>query len=176
MIEVIQMKKLFPSEIADSTYSIDFNTLYSKGYRGIIFDIDNTLVKHGAPATEEAINLFTQLKKMGFETTLISNNNLERVNLFNEKIQVNAIHKAKKPSTVNLFKAMKTMKTNKKNTVFIGDQVFTDVYAGNRAGIKTILVKPIHPSEEIQIVLKRKLEKLVLFFYKRNLKKNSNRK
>jgi len=57
------------------------------------------------------------------------------------------------------------------NTVFVGDQIFTDVYGANRAGIRTILVKPIHPKEEIQIVLKRYLEKVVLYFYQRKLKK-----
>ena len=57
------------------------------------------------------------------------------------------------------------------NTLFVGDQIFTDVYGENRAGIPTILVKPIHPKEEIQIVLKRYLEKIVLFFYTRKRKK-----
>lgn len=67
---------------------------------------------------------------------------------------------------------MELMDTNKDSTLFIGDQIFTDVYGANRAGIATILVKPIHPKEEIQIVLKRYLEKIVLFFYKRQKNKN----
>ena len=67
---------------------------------------------------------------------------------------------------------MEKMGTDEKNTLFVGDQIFTDVYGANRAGIRTILVKPIHPKEEIQIVLKRYLEKIVLFFYKRYVKKN----
>ena len=63
------------------------------------------------------------------------------------------------------------MGTDTTNTIFIGDQIFTDVYGANLAGIRTILVKPIHPKEEIQIVLKRYLEKIVLFFYARYRKK-----
>ena len=63
------------------------------------------------------------------------------------------------------------MGTTTENTLFVGDQIFTDVYGANRAGIHTILVKPIHPKEEIQIVLKRYLEKIVLFFYTRKRKK-----
>ena len=62
------------------------------------------------------------------------------------------------------------MKTEKENTLFVGDQLFTDVWGAKRTGIKSILVKPIHPKEEIQIVLKRYLEKIVLFFYKRSEK------
>ena len=66
---------------------------------------------------------------------------------------------------------MEEMGTTTENTLFVGDQIFTDVYGANRAGIRTILVKPIHPKEEIQIVLKRYLEKIVLFFYTRKRKK-----
>ena len=65
------------------------------------------------------------------------------------------------------------MHTDQTNTIFIGDQIFTDIYGANRAGIRTILVKPIHPKEEIQIVLKRYLEKIVLFFYKRKLRRQA---
>jgi len=68
------------------------------------------------------------------------------------------------------MKAMKLMNTDKKNTIFIGDQLFTDVWGANRAGIRTILVKPIGKKEEIQIVLKRYLEKIVLYFYKRSIR------
>ena len=65
----------------------------------------------------------------------------------------------------NYNRAMKLMGTDRTNTVFIGDQLFTDIWGAKRAGIRNILVKPIHPKEEIQIVLKRYLEKIVLHFY-----------
>ena len=57
------------------------------------------------------------------------------------------------------------------NTLFVGDQLFTDVWGAKRAGIYSILVKPLHPKEEIQIVLKRYLEKIVLSEYKKYVKK-----
>jgi predicted HAD superfamily phosphohydrolase YqeG len=63
------------------------------------------------------------------------------------------------------------MGTTIKNTIFVGDQLFTDVYGANRIGMTTYLVKPIHPKEEIQIVLKRKLERIVLHYYRKDLKK-----
>ena len=63
------------------------------------------------------------------------------------------------------------MHTDEKTTIFIGDQLFTDVWGANRAGIRTILVKPIDPKEEIQIVLKRYLERIVLWAYERKKKK-----
>lgn len=63
------------------------------------------------------------------------------------------------------------MGTTKETTLFVGDQIFTDILGAKRAGLYTILVSPIHPKEEIQIVLKRYLEKIVLHFYFRTVKK-----
>lgn len=161
----------YPDEYLDSTYSIDFERLAMEGIRGLIFDIDNTLVPHGAPADDRAIALFARLKKLGFSCCLLSNNQLPRVELFNREVQVHFIENAHKPSTQNYRRAMEIMGTNACNTIFIGDQIFTDIYGAKRAGIRTILVNPIHPKEEIQIVLKRYLERIVLFFYRRSEKK-----
>ena len=164
-------KKFFPDEYLESTYKIDFEEQYRKGYRGIIFDIDNTLVPHGAPSDKRAEKLFEGLKKMGFQCCLLSNNQYQRVSSFNEKIQVHFIENAHKPSRKNYLKAMELMGTKIENTLFVGDQLFTDVYGAKRVGIHNILVKPIHPKEEIQIVLKRKLGKIVLFFYAKEQRK-----
>lgn len=87
--------------------------------------------------------------------------------MFNEKIQVDYIYNAHKPSTKNYLRAMEIMGTDKNSTLFVGDQLFTDIWGAKRAGIRNILVKPIYPKEEIQIVLKRYLEKIVLHFYMR---------
>ena len=166
-------RKFFPDEYLDSTYLIDFEALYKNGYRGVIFDIDNTLVPHGEPADERAEALFKRLKNTGFQCCLLSNNQYERVSSFNRNIQVYFIENAHKPSRKNYRKAMELMGTTLENTVFVGDQLFTDVYGAKRTGIYNILVKPIHPKEEIQIVLKRYLERIVLFFYFRSIRKKS---
>ena len=165
--------KFFPDEYMASTYVISFEKLYKEGYRGVIFDIDNTLVPHGAPADERAKKLFARLEKIGFQSCLLSNNQEPRVKMFNQDIQTNYIYNAHKPSTKNYVKAMEKMGTDNENTLFVGDQLFTDVWGAKRAGIRNILVKPIHPKEEIQIVLKRYLERIVLFFYKKEQKKSS---
>ena len=160
------MSIFFPGEYLDSTYVIDFDKLYKDGYRAVIFDVDNTLVPHDAPADERAKELFVHLKELGYSCMLLSNNKEPRVKKFNEVVQVNYIYKANKPMPANYKKAMEIMRTTKENTLFVGDQIFTDVMGANITGIRTILVKPIHPKEEIQIVLKRIPEKLILFFYK----------
>ena len=77
------------------------------------------------------------------------------------------IFKADKPSVKGYEEAMRRMGTTKETTLFIGDQLFTDVWGAKRSGIRSILVKPIHPKEEIQIIFKRQLEKIVLHFYYR---------
>lgn len=141
----------FPDRYVASTYVIDFEQLYEEGYRGLIFDIDNTLVPHGAPADKRATALFDRLKSIGFRCCLISNNQEPRVKMFNQDIGVDYVYNAHKPSTKNYVKAMAIMGTDKENSLFIGDQLFTDVWGAKRAGIRNILVKPIHPKEEIQI-------------------------
>lgn len=168
------LKKFYPGEYVDSTYSIDFDRLYKEGYRGIIFDIDNTLVPHGAPADDKACAFFAHLKELGFSCMLLSNNKEPRVKMFHDAVGVPYIYKAGKPKPAGYRRAMEEMGTDLGNTIFVGDQIFTDIYGANLAGIRTILVKPIHPKEEIQIVLKRYLEKIVLFFYLRK-QKNKDR-
>ncbi len=165
-------RRFFPDEYLDSTYLIDFDGLRKKGIKALIFDIDNTLVPHGAPAEARAIALFEKLQELGFAVTLLSNNKEPRVKMFADAVVgAEYIYKAGKPGREGYRRAMKQMGSTEQSTVFIGDQLFTDVWGAKRSGIYSILVKPIHPKEEIQIVLKRYLERIVLFFYKRELNK-----
>ncbi len=159
--------RFFPDDYQKSVYVIPFEQLYEEGYRGVVFDIDNTLVSHGAPADDRARELFARLAGIGFSSCLISNNQEARVRTFNEEIQTNYIYNAHKPSTKNYKKAMQIMGTDCSNTIFVGDQLFTDIWGAKRSGIRNILVNPIHPKEEIQIVLKRYLERIILYFYKK---------
>lgn len=159
------LERFYPDHEKDSAYKLDFEGLYVKGYRGIIFDVDNTLVPHGAPADRQAIRLFKRLHNIGFDTMLLSNNKEPRVKSFAEQVGSKYIYKAGKPSERGYLAAMEQMGTTKETTLFIGDQLFTDVWGAKKLGITNYLVKPIHPKEEIQIVLKRKLEAIVLYFY-----------
>ena len=171
------LERFYPDAYVESAYAIDYEGLYQKGYRGIIFDIDNTLVPHGAPADERSKELFLRLKAIGYDCMLLSNNKEPRVKMFNDEVHVRYIHKAGKPGVKNYRKAMEEMGTDTRTTFFVGDQLFTDVWGARNAGVYSILVKPIDPKEEIQIVLKRYLERVVLYFYqKKCAKSRDNRK
>ena len=170
-------ERFFPDTTVSSTYAIDYEKLYEEGFRGILFDIDNTLVEHGKEATGQAKKLFVRLKKIGFECCLISNNKKKRVHMFNEEIGVHSVFNAHKPAKKGYYYAMELMNTRPENTVFVGDQLFTDIFGAKRIGLKNYLVKPINEKEEIQIVLKRKLERIVLKEYrlKKREEKRKNR-
>lgn len=155
----------YPDQEAGNAYDIEYEELYQQGYRAVIFDIDNTLVPHDAKADSRAKALFSRLRKIGFKTILLSNNKEPRVKSFCKEVHSPYIFKAGKPGRGGYERALKMMGTDKEHTLFVGDQLFTDVLGAKRVGIRSFLVKPIHPKEEIQIVLKRKLEKIVLYFY-----------
>lgn len=169
-------RKFYPTEYYDSTYSINFAAYYERGYRAVIFDVDNTLVEHDAPADERAKKLIRKLHELGYKVCFLSNNDEERVKSFNEELGAQYIFKAGKPMAKGYIEAMKLMGTTKHTTLFVGDQLFTDIWGANNASVKSILVKPIAKHEEIQIVLKRIPEKLILHFYlkKHRIKTRNN--
>lgn len=161
------LERFYPSLYLDSAYTVPYEQLRDKGFQGVIFDVDNTLVPHGAPADRRAVRLFEHLRALGMRTCLLSNNKEPRVKSFAGQVDSPYLYKGGKPGVRGYEKAMRIMGTARANTLFVGDQLFTDVYGANRASIFSILVKPVNPREEIQIVLKRFLERPVLKAYER---------
>ena len=169
------LQVFYPNAYMDSVHCIDFKHYRDMGYKGIIFDIDNTLVCHGAPATEEIIAFISDLRKLGYEIMVMSNNKEPRVKTFADAAGgIGYIYKANKPAKASYLRCMDKMQTDVNTTLFIGDQLFTDIWGAKRCGIFSILVKPIDKKEEIQIVIKRYFEKIVLHFYLKEKKKSGN--
>ncbi len=162
------LRLLYPHEYVESVFEIDYEKLYRKGYRGIIFDIDNTLVPHGDDSTEEVDALFLSIQKLGFNTLLLSNNNEERIKRFLKNIDSLYICEADKPKCGNYLKAVELLGIKKEEAVFIGDQIFTDIFGANMSGIDNILVKYIRRKGETKIGKRRTLEKVILRFYEKN--------
>lgn len=168
------LTRFFPEKYIGSIFELDIEELIKEGIKGIIFDIDNTLVPYDvAEPTAEIVEFFETIKSKGLQITLVSNNTEDRVIRFNEKLKVFAIHKAKKPSTQNLGKAMKLMDLANHQVAIVGDQVFTDVFGGNRAKIKTILVNPVSEKDEWITKVKRGLEKKILRRYEVHVAKHN---
>lgn len=170
------LKRLYPTKMLNSVYELPIEELKSQGIKGIIFDIDNTLVPYDVPEpTDKILALFEALQKEGFKLTLVSNNAADRVIKFNEKLKVLALHKAQKPLKKNFKKALEMMACKEEEAVIVGDQIFTDVYGGNRAGLRTYLVSPISDKDEWQVRMKRKLEKVVIRSYERKQQRNASK-
>lgn len=159
---------LFPKASCPSAYQIDYEGLAAEGCRGVIFDIDNTLVKDQQEATPEAAALLSRIRSLGIKTFILSNNHEERVRLFAEAVGAQYIFEGGKPKKGGYRRAMEEMGTDEASTVFVGDQLFTDIWGANRAGVFSILVDPVDPHELFHIRLKRILEWPILFFYRKS--------
>ena len=163
------MKKLFPSQYEESFYNIDLTALETRGIRGIILDIDNTLAPYFVPEPDEKLTGWIRdLQKRGFLLYIVSNGKEARVQRFNRELNLPFVCHAGKPSAKGFVKAMRDMDLPPENTAVIGDQIFTDVWGGNRLGLWTILVKQVSPKDEWITAVKRPLEKIILFFYRRS--------
>ena len=162
------LKKFYPYEYVKSVFDIDYKKLYDLGYRGVIFDIDNTLVHHGKDSTPEVDELFREIHSIGLKTLLLSNNSAERIERFLKNIDSLYIPEADKPKTDNYYKAVSMLGLEKKEVVFVGDQIFTDIYGANRCGIVNILVEFLRYENDTKIGKKRTLEKWILGLYKFN--------
>lgn len=156
-------KFMYPSDYIRSIRDYDFDVAFASGKRLILFDIDNTMVPHGAPADAVCTELINKLKAKGFSLCAVSNNKEPRVKMFCDKVGVPYVFKADKPKASGYLKAVAMCGSSVKETLFFGDQIFTDIIGANRAGIDSILVRPIDRStDEIQIKIKRIIEKPVI--------------
>ena len=134
--------------------------LQSIGVKAVILDIDNTLEPYEHPQPgEHVIAWLNSLSECGIKTAIVSNNGWKRVNLFNKNIGMPAIARAKKLFKKNVLRAMEMLSAERENTVFIGDQILTDVLAAHNAGIRAILVSPINDRRDPFTKFKRLLEK-----------------
>ncbi|WP_162266451.1 YqeG family HAD IIIA-type phosphatase [Anaerotignum neopropionicum] len=166
------LERFFPDIYVKSVYELPLEELKARGIKGLVFDIDNTVAPFDIAEPEnDLIELFLFLKKQGFRLCILSNNNQERVKLFNKNLKTLAVHKAGKPGVRKLRLALEKLELSAKNTAMIGDQIFTDMWCGHRAGLTCILTAPICNRDQLVTKVKRGLEKQVLkVYFKRNRK------
>lgn len=157
----------FPDAAVKRAWDVPYAAFYEKGYRAVLFDIDNTLVYPDAPADGRCKAFLNELKNMGYQIAVISNNKGPRVESFAADCGIGYVAKANKPLHSGYERGMRELGTVPQTTLFVGDQLFTDVWGAGRLGIYSILVEPMTLKEEPQIVLKRLLEKPVLYAYRK---------
>ena len=156
-------EKFYPDIRFKSIKDITKDFLKEKGIAYALLDIDNTLVSYTSPtADDNAREFLSMLDECDIKYAFVSNNHKARVAKFAEEFDAIYVNDAAKPLLFGIKKAMRKIGAKKSETVFVGDQVFTDVYAGKRAGLFTIMVDPIEAKETPFFAVKRYFEKIVL--------------
>lgn len=150
---------LLPDYIFPTYRDVTVDFLKEIGIKALLIDIDNTLAPYEMPEPDDNIrNWFKTLSENGIQATLVSNNDRERVELFNATLGLPTYYKSGKPFAKNLKKAMAAMGTDKHSTAMLGDQLLTDAAAGKHIGLRTIIVPPIRDKNNAFFRSKRAME------------------
>lgn len=142
--------------------AIDEKFLKKNRVRALVLDMDNTLSMHGNPAAEDGVmEWLDEMRRLGIKMRVVSNNTKKRVAPLAAKLGLEYTANGAKPLAFGVFRAVRAMGVPRSETLVVGDQIFTDIMAGNFAGIRTVLVEPFHLEKTWTFRLKRRVESLV---------------
>jgi hypothetical protein len=160
---------LCPRLYVSSLFDINLEDLYQRGIRGILFDLDNTIIMRGTEScSPEIIDWLNELQGCGFKLCIISNNKSARVKMLAGELKVPAVYYAFKPFKRAFYQALGLVKTAPEETAIIGDQIFTDILGGNRLGLFTILVVPLNGKEHwLTRLINRRAEKALMAYWRK---------
>ena len=148
-----------PEKVYKSLAEMPWDILAQEGIRTALLDFDNTLGPDHA--TEYSYNCIKLIQEQGIRCCLVSNAKSGRSAKIAEMLDIPCVTFAKKPGTSGVLKAIEVMGSTKDESVMVGDQIFTDVIAGNNSGVRTFMVEKLHKQEIWYVMLKRPLEKIV---------------
>lgn len=168
--DVVQLYKdfihslLIPDESIDSIFDIPFVDLYAKSYRTMFLDVDNTLVKRGEKLVSLQVkDWILHVKNSGFKVFAVSNNTSGYyIQKICSQLSISGVYFAMKPLTTGLHSLSRRYEIDLKKSIFVGDQVLTDVCVGNLVGARTILVEPVNKKSSMFKLLQYKLERQLL--------------
>ena len=150
---------LKPTYYFKSIYDVPIEFFLKNEIKGILFDIDNTLEPYASAVPgDKCKELFRELHAAGIKTAIISNNHKDRVEEFAADLNSDFYYESLKPKTGNIFSAIEKMGLDKKEVIIVGDQLFTDVWAGSRAGIRSVFLDKLSDVEGRFVKFKRLLE------------------
>ena len=161
---------LIPDKIFNTFDELTVDFLKQNGIDALILDIDNTLIPYEEDTPRDSVLRWIEaLDNAGIKISFVTNNHKRRLARFNESLRRPAYANSFKPCVKNMKAAMRDMGSTKASTANLGDQIFTDIWAGKRLGIRTYLVQPIKDSRDPLTKLKRLLEKpLLRSYYKKH--------
>lgn len=169
------LKFLYPKEYLMSVYEITPEKLKKLGIKTVIFDIDNTLVPYWIKVPDSKLNkFFIDLRQAGINIAVLSNSKEERSRVFCKDLSIPYVYRAKKPLLYGMKKLLKRLDLKPEECMIAGDQIFTDVWCGNRAGVYSVLIKQVSPKDEWITKPKRGIEKIIVKMYLRSERKKNN--
>ncbi|HCJ78763.1 MAG TPA: YqeG family HAD IIIA-type phosphatase [Desulfotomaculum sp.] len=159
----------YPRLFISSLPELDLKHLLKLGLKGILLDLDNTIIMRGTEScSPEIIDWLNELQGCGFKLCIISNNKSARVKMLAGELKVPAVYYAFKPFKRAFYQALGLIKTAPEETAIIGDQIFTDILGGNRLGLFTILVVPLNGKEHwLTRLINRRLEKALMVYWRK---------
>lgn len=159
------LERLFPDKHVKKVEDISYDELQRKNIKAILLDIDNTIINYEREIKEPVVEWINKSKTYNIEICLLSNNTQKKVEEIANKLKVKYVYSSGKPAKKGYCRAMKLLNVKNTEIAVIGDQIFTDVYGGNRLNMHTILVEPIEVKDIWITKIKRPLENLVLTKY-----------
>lgn len=155
------LRWLTPTQYVREVTQLDPGALWAEGVRGVILDLDNTVVAWDAPAPSAEVAVWiARLRSTGLEVCIVSNN-FARARAIAQGLQLPVVAGAIKPGPWAFRRAMAIMGTPAPRTALVGDQLFTDVLGGNLLGMRTVLVDPLSTDEFPTTRLVRAVERLI---------------
>lgn len=163
---------VYPNFYCDNVRDVKLEFLNKNNIKGIILDVDNTLIDFYRKFEDGTIEWVNELKKAGIKFCIVSNSNkLDKVSYVAEALDIPYFHFAKKPFKSGFLKAKEKMGLPAENIAAIGDQIMTDVIGSNRCKMFSILVKPIKEKDMLITRIKRPIEKKIIENYLKKVEK-----
>lgn len=157
------MALLRPDRYLTDVHAIDFEALEASGIRGLLLDIDNTILPRDTNVISPELARWARgVKERGFGVCLVSNNWHERVYLLAEELEFDIVAKSVKPLPFAFLAALRRLGLKARQCAVVGDQLFTDILGGNLIGATTILVQPLSESDLPHTLALRLLERRIM--------------